>query len=149
MPNLPATTRAAIAVAIAGVTATLFTGCFANPVEQLVNRGVEEAIEGATGGDVSLSGELPADFEQTEEFTSRILATLEGCRSDRYVTIDPGCVLDSMAQQGPVATYKKAVNKLDSYTPLGYSLCGVVVEVGRGAEEFAVSSPPTSRRTSP
>src|SRR5262249_35092081 len=25
-----------------------------------------------------------------------------------------------------------------SYTPLGYSLCGVVVEVGAGAEEFAV-----------
>ncbi|KGN40612.1 bi-domain-containing oxidoreductase [Knoellia aerolata] len=47
-------------------------------------------------------------------------------------------VLDSMAQQGPVATYKKAVTKLDSYTPLGYSLCGVVVEVGAGAEEFAV-----------
>jgi predicted dehydrogenase/threonine dehydrogenase-like Zn-dependent dehydrogenase len=47
-------------------------------------------------------------------------------------------VLDSMAQQGPVATYKKAVNTLDSYTPLGYSLCGVVVEVGPGAEEFAV-----------
>ncbi len=47
-------------------------------------------------------------------------------------------VLDSVAQQGPVATYKKAINTLDSYTPLGYSLCGVVVEVGRGAEEFAV-----------
>lgn len=47
-------------------------------------------------------------------------------------------VLDSMAQQGPVATYKKAMTKLDSYTPLGYSLCGVVVEVGAGAEEFAV-----------
>jgi predicted dehydrogenase/threonine dehydrogenase-like Zn-dependent dehydrogenase len=47
-------------------------------------------------------------------------------------------VLDSMAQQGPVATYKKAITKLDSYTPLGYSLCGVVVEVGAGAEEFAV-----------
>jgi predicted dehydrogenase/threonine dehydrogenase-like Zn-dependent dehydrogenase len=46
--------------------------------------------------------------------------------------------LDSMAQQGPVATYKKAMNKLDSYTPLGYSLCGVVVEVGAGVEEFAV-----------
>src|SRR6516165_9728001 len=28
------------------------------------------------------------------------------------------------------------MNKLDSYTPLGYSLCGVVTEVGRGAEEF-------------
>jgi threonine dehydrogenase-like Zn-dependent dehydrogenase len=47
-------------------------------------------------------------------------------------------VLDSVAQQGPVATYKKAVNTLDSYTPLGYSLCGVVVEVGAGAEEFSV-----------
>lgn len=47
-------------------------------------------------------------------------------------------VLDSVAQQGPVATYKKVTATLDSYTPLGYSLCGVVVEVGVGAEEFAV-----------
>ncbi|KRE43951.1 bi-domain-containing oxidoreductase [Knoellia sp. Soil729] len=47
-------------------------------------------------------------------------------------------VLDSMTQQGPVATYKKAITKLDSYTPLGYSLCGVVIEVGAGAEEFSV-----------
>ncbi len=47
-------------------------------------------------------------------------------------------VLNSVAQQGAVATYKKAVSTLDSYTPLGYSLCGVVVEVGAGVEEFAV-----------
>src|SRR5215831_6200685 len=47
-------------------------------------------------------------------------------------------VMDSVAQQGAVATYKKVMNRLDSYTPLGYSLCGVVVEVGRGAEEFRV-----------
>jgi predicted dehydrogenase/threonine dehydrogenase-like Zn-dependent dehydrogenase len=47
-------------------------------------------------------------------------------------------VLDSVSQQGAVATYKKVMNRLDSYTPLGYSLCGVVVEVGRGAEEFRV-----------
>ena len=37
-----------------------------------------------------------------------------------------------------MATYKKVMNKLDSYTPLGYSLCGVVIEVGAGAEEFKV-----------
>ena len=37
-----------------------------------------------------------------------------------------------------VTTYKKVMNKLDSYTPLGYSLCGVVTEVGKGAEEFKV-----------
>jgi predicted dehydrogenase/threonine dehydrogenase-like Zn-dependent dehydrogenase len=47
-------------------------------------------------------------------------------------------VLDTVAQQGAVATYKKVMNKLDSYTPLGYSLCGVVIEVGAGAEEFKV-----------
>jgi predicted dehydrogenase/threonine dehydrogenase-like Zn-dependent dehydrogenase len=47
-------------------------------------------------------------------------------------------VLDQVQQQGVVTTYKKVMNKLDSYTPLGYSLCGVVTEVGKGAEEFRV-----------
>jgi predicted dehydrogenase/threonine dehydrogenase-like Zn-dependent dehydrogenase len=45
-------------------------------------------------------------------------------------------VLDAVQQQGVVTTYKKVMNKLDSFTPLGYSLCGVVIEAGRGAEEF-------------
>jgi predicted dehydrogenase/threonine dehydrogenase-like Zn-dependent dehydrogenase len=47
-------------------------------------------------------------------------------------------VLDSVTQQGALTTYKKVMTRLDSYTPLGYSLCGVVTEVGRGAEEFEV-----------
>ena len=47
-------------------------------------------------------------------------------------------VLDQVQQQGVVTTYKKVMSRLDSYTPLGYSLCGVVTEVGRGAEEFKV-----------
>jgi predicted dehydrogenase/threonine dehydrogenase-like Zn-dependent dehydrogenase len=47
-------------------------------------------------------------------------------------------VVDSVAQVGPVAAYQKVVNRLDSYTPLGYSLCGVVIQVGTGAEEFSV-----------
>lgn len=47
-------------------------------------------------------------------------------------------VLETAAQQGPVSAYRKAINRLDSYTPLGYSLAGVVIEVGRGAEEFSV-----------
>ena len=41
-------------------------------------------------------------------------------------------VLDTVAQQGAVETYKKVMTRLDSYTPLGYSLCGVVTEVGQG-----------------
>jgi predicted dehydrogenase/threonine dehydrogenase-like Zn-dependent dehydrogenase len=47
-------------------------------------------------------------------------------------------VLETAAQQGPINAYKKAVNRLDAYTPLGYSLAGVIVEVGRGVEEFKV-----------
>ncbi|WP_107771335.1 bi-domain-containing oxidoreductase [Nocardioides sediminis] len=47
-------------------------------------------------------------------------------------------LVDSVAQQGPLATYQKAMNRLDSYTPLGYSLCGVVVEVGDGVTDIAV-----------
>jgi len=47
-------------------------------------------------------------------------------------------VVESVIQQGAISTYKKVMNRLDSYTPLGYSLCGVVIEVGQGAEEFRV-----------
>lgn len=47
-------------------------------------------------------------------------------------------VVDTAVQVGPIEAYKRAVNRLDSYTPLGYSLCGVVIEVGRGAEDFSV-----------
>src|SRR6187397_3633425 len=38
-------------------------------------------------------------------------------------------VMQTMAQLGPVATYQKVMNRLDSYTALGYSLSGVVVAV--------------------
>jgi len=47
-------------------------------------------------------------------------------------------VLDSVAKEGLRNTYSKAMARLDSFTPLGYSLSGVVVQVGVGAEEFHV-----------
>ncbi len=47
-------------------------------------------------------------------------------------------VLATMSQQGVGETYRKVINRLDSYTPLGYSLCGEIIEVGTGAEEFRV-----------
>jgi predicted dehydrogenase/threonine dehydrogenase-like Zn-dependent dehydrogenase len=47
-------------------------------------------------------------------------------------------VLDSVSKQGVRATYTKAMRQLDSYTPLGYSLCGRIMEVGQGSEEFKV-----------
>ncbi len=47
-------------------------------------------------------------------------------------------VVQSVSQQGLRATYRKVSDRLDSYTPLGYSLCGEVVEVGDGVEDLAV-----------
>ncbi len=47
-------------------------------------------------------------------------------------------VLETVQQQGPVTAYKKAMHRLDSYSPLGYSLAGVVLDVGTGAEEFSI-----------
>jgi len=47
-------------------------------------------------------------------------------------------VLDTVRQQGLAATYQKVMNKLDSLTPLGYSLSGEVIAVGEGAEEFCI-----------
>ncbi|GAA2123498.1 bi-domain-containing oxidoreductase [Streptomyces synnematoformans] len=44
-------------------------------------------------------------------------------------------VVQSVAANGVPATYRKVMGKLDSYTPLGYSLCGVVEEVGTGTDD--------------
>ena len=47
-------------------------------------------------------------------------------------------VIQSVRQQGLSTTYRKVMNRLDSYTPLGYSLAGTVVEIGKGVEDFRV-----------
>ncbi|HKN56802.1 MAG TPA: oxidoreductase, partial [Amycolatopsis sp.] len=47
-------------------------------------------------------------------------------------------VMQSVATNGLAATYRKVTSKLDSYTPLGYSLCGVVEEVGDGITDVKV-----------
>jgi len=46
-------------------------------------------------------------------------------------------LMETLRQQGPLATYRKVMNRLDSFTPLGYSLAGRVMEVGEGAAGFA------------
>ena len=46
--------------------------------------------------------------------------------------------MQAVSQQGLRATYRKVSDRLDSYTPLGYSLCGEVVEVGAGVEDLTI-----------
>ena len=45
-------------------------------------------------------------------------------------------VLNTLAQQGPMATYRKVMNKLDPLSPLGYSLVGEVIQVGKGVDHL-------------
>ena len=47
-------------------------------------------------------------------------------------------VVQSVSQQGLLPTYRKVSSRLDSYTPLGYSLCGEVVEVGADVHDLRV-----------
>jgi predicted dehydrogenase/threonine dehydrogenase-like Zn-dependent dehydrogenase len=47
-------------------------------------------------------------------------------------------VIQSVKQVGLAETINKVRERLDSLTPLGYSLAGVVEEVGGGIDEFAV-----------
>jgi predicted dehydrogenase/threonine dehydrogenase-like Zn-dependent dehydrogenase len=49
-------------------------------------------------------------------------------------------VLESLAREGAVATYRKVMNQLKTPVPLGYSLSGEVVAVGVGAEMFRIGN---------
>lgn len=59
MPRLSRRYSIPLAIVIAAAAAPALTGCFGNPIENIVNNGVEQAVEGATGQDVSLGGKLP------------------------------------------------------------------------------------------
>lgn len=45
-------------------------------------------------------------------------------------------VLEVLAQQGPVQTYRAVSKKLEAYSPLGYSSAGKVIGVGEGVTQF-------------
>lgn len=45
-------------------------------------------------------------------------------------------VISTLKQLGPMATYRKVMNKLDALSPLGYSLTGEVIETGKSVSEF-------------
>ncbi|MDI2099652.1 hypothetical protein [Ruicaihuangia caeni] len=56
---------AVAAVALAVLLAPALAGCFQNPVDAIVERGVEEAIKGATGVEVDVTGDgssVPSDW---------------------------------------------------------------------------------------
>ena len=46
-------------------------------------------------------------------------------------------VIKSLGTQGPLQTYRTVMNKLDTYSPLGYSSAGEVVEVASDVADFS------------
>lgn len=47
-------------------------------------------------------------------------------------------VFDVLKQQGPLQTYRAVMKKLDSYSPLGYSCAGEVIDIAPDVSGFAV-----------
>lgn len=47
-------------------------------------------------------------------------------------------VLQTLRSQGPVQTYRAVMKKLDSYSPLGYSCSGEVIEMASDVKGFAI-----------
>lgn len=47
-------------------------------------------------------------------------------------------VLNTIKQLGIISTYRKVMNKLDSLSPLGYSLSGIVVETGSNVNTLKI-----------
>ncbi len=45
-------------------------------------------------------------------------------------------VVEFLKQKGPVQTYRTVKQRLDAYSPLGYSCAGEVIEVAKGVKEF-------------
>lgn len=46
-------------------------------------------------------------------------------------------VIDVLKKQGPTQTYRAVMKKLDSYSPLGYSTAGKVIDVAPDVQEFS------------
>lgn len=47
-------------------------------------------------------------------------------------------VLEVLAQQGPIQTYRAITKKLEAYSPMGYSSAGEVIEIGEGVSQFKI-----------
>lgn len=47
-------------------------------------------------------------------------------------------VIDKLKTQGPTATYRAVMKKLDAHSPLGYSCVGRIIDIGAGVSGFSV-----------
>jgi len=45
-------------------------------------------------------------------------------------------VIEKVKSEGLIATYKKAMHKLEDFLPLGYSSAGEIIELGKNVDEF-------------
>lgn len=94
--------------ALAVVIATTLTGCFANPLDAIVENATEETaknaaedmIEGMTGGEADIGfGELPADFPADVTLVSEnVLQSVTVAEGTMVIVSDPRSMEELAAQ---------------------------------------------------
>lgn len=113
---------------------------------------VKQVLQHVRSGELELA-EVPEPYGRSGGVVVRNAASLISAGTER-MTIDfagksiigkarerPDLVrqvLDKVKKDGLVPTVRTVLSRLDQPIPLGYSCAGVVEQVGRGAEEFAV-----------
>lgn len=149
MPTLTTSRRVALALVSAAASALLFTGCVGNPVEDLVNQGVEDAVEGATGGEVELGGELPAGFPPSIPLLEGTVTVAAGSGGGQgWVVViqttssDP--VADASAQLESAGFTRQADVSGDTSSAAAYSDAEYVVLLAADGENlsYTVSAAP-------
>lgn len=101
MPTPRHPSRAVAALVAAGFVVAALTACAPGPLNDIVSQQAEEAIEGATGGDVSLGGgELPAGFPDEVPLVPGEISFGAGTGGAEgwIVTIAPGSPGDVLAE---------------------------------------------------
>lgn len=113
---------------------------------------MQQVVQNYNSGDLTLA-DVPAPVCQTGGVVIRTVFSLVSSGTERMKVGQARMglvakakarpdkvrqVVQSVRQVGLVETYNKVRERLDALTPLGYSLAGVVTEVGAGVDEFQV-----------
>jgi predicted dehydrogenase/threonine dehydrogenase-like Zn-dependent dehydrogenase len=109
---------------------------------------LKQVVQNARGGKLRLKS-VPAPRVQSNSVLVRTLSSLISAGTERQMVgfaqssliskarSRPDLVqkvMDKVRRDGPVATFKSVVARLDEPLPLGYSAAGTVIEVGAGLE---------------
>lgn len=132
----PLTRPLVIAITLAATFS--LTGCFSNPIENIVQGGVDKAIEDATGGDIETGGDLPDDFPSEVPLLSDNIEFAMGIDNEEskgwsvmIATDDPQAATEKIPEQLEAAGFTQDLwNVADGMVIGGYSSDTYGVTIG-------------------